>query len=171
MEMIPHQYLKKLIGAEGIWEIRVQFGNDIFRLLGFFYKSTFLVLTNGFAKKTQKSLHKKSRLPSIEKINIWQGEKMNDVKRYIQKRAERDPEFAENYEVGYADFKIGVILRQAREAAGLTQDEVAKRLQTQKSAISRIENHADDVRLSTIRRYAEAVGAHLQIRLANTPRL
>lgn len=92
---------------------------------------------------------------------------MSDVKRYVQERAERDPEFAENYEVGYADFKIGVILRQAREAAGLTQDEVAQKLQTKKSAISRIENHADDVRLSTIRKYAEAVGANLQIRLAS----
>jgi HTH-type transcriptional regulator / antitoxin HipB len=95
---------------------------------------------------------------------------MSDTKRYIQKRAERDPEFAENYEVGYADFKIGVILRQAREAAGLTQDEVAQKLQTKKSAISRIENHANDVRLSTIQRYAEAVGANLQIRLASSQR-
>jgi len=95
---------------------------------------------------------------------------MSDIKRYVKNRAERDPEFAENYEVGYADFKIGVILRQAREAAGLTQDEVAQRLQTKKSAISRIENHADDVRLSTIRRYAEAVGANLQIRLAHSQR-
>jgi len=68
---------------------------------------------------------------------------------------------------GYADFKIGVILRQAREAACLTQEEVAQKLQTKKSAISRIENHADDVRLSTIQRYAEVVGAKLQIRLAN----
>jgi len=95
---------------------------------------------------------------------------MSDVKRYIKNRAERDPEFAENYAVGYADFKIGVILRQAREAAGLTQEEVALKLQTKKSAISRIENHADDVRLSTIQRYAEAVGAKLQIRLANSQR-
>lgn len=93
---------------------------------------------------------------------------MSDVKRYVRERAERDPEFAENYEIGYADFRIGVILRQAREAAGLTQDEVAKKLQTKKSSISRIENHADDVRLSTIRRYAEAVGANLQIRLASS---
>jgi HTH-type transcriptional regulator / antitoxin HipB len=91
---------------------------------------------------------------------------MSDVKRYVQKRAEDDAEFAQNYEVGYADFKIGVILRQARESAGLTQEEVARRLQTKKSAISRIENHADDVRLSTLRRYADAVGASLQIRLA-----
>jgi len=91
---------------------------------------------------------------------------MSDVKHYLQNRLERDSEFAENYAIGYADFKIGVILRQAREAAGLTQSDVAQKLQTKKSAISRIENHADDVRLSTIRRYAEAVGANLQIRLA-----
>jgi HTH-type transcriptional regulator/antitoxin HipB len=90
---------------------------------------------------------------------------MSDVEHYIEKRAERDREFVENFETGYADFKIGVILRQAREAAGLTQEEVARKLQTQKSAISRIENHANDVRLSTLRRYADAVGANLQIRL------
>ena len=95
---------------------------------------------------------------------------MSDVKRYIQKRVENDSEFAENLEEGYADFKIGVILRQAREEAGLTQEEVARRLKTKKSAISRIENHADDVRLSTLRRYANAVGANLQIRLSNSQR-
>jgi HTH-type transcriptional regulator / antitoxin HipB len=93
---------------------------------------------------------------------------MSDVKRYIRKRAKGDAEFAQNYEAGYADFKIGVILRQARESAGLTQEELARRLKTKKSSISRIENHADDVRLSTLRRYADAVGANLQIRLANS---
>ena len=92
---------------------------------------------------------------------------MSDVKQYIQKRTESDTEFAQNYEAGYADFKIGVILRQARESAGLTQEELARRLHTKKSSISRIENHADDVRLSTLRRYADAVGANLQIRLAH----
>jgi HTH-type transcriptional regulator / antitoxin HipB len=91
---------------------------------------------------------------------------MSDVKRYIQKRTKSDAEFAANFDAGYADFKIGVILRQARESAGLTQEEVARKLKTKKSAISRIENHADDVRLSTLRRYADAVGASLQIRLA-----
>ena len=92
---------------------------------------------------------------------------MSDVKQYIQKRVESDTEFAQNYEAGYADFKIGVILRQARESAGLTQEELAQKLHTKKSSISRIENHADDVRLSTLRRYADAVGANLQIRLAH----
>jgi HTH-type transcriptional regulator/antitoxin HipB len=47
----------------------------------------------------------------------------------------------------------------------LTQEEVACRLHTGRSAIARIENHADDVRLSILQRDAEAVGAHLQIDL------
>lgn len=90
---------------------------------------------------------------------------MSDVTRYIQERSVRDAEFAENYEEGYLEFKIGVILRHARESAGMTQEEVARKLKTKKSAISRIENHAEDVRFSTLRRYANAVGANLQIRL------
>ena len=90
---------------------------------------------------------------------------MSDLKRYIEKRSEVESAFAEGFEVGYANFKIGVMLRQAREAAGLTQEDVAQRLSTTKSAISRIENHAEDIRLSTLNRYAKAVGANLQIRL------
>jgi transcriptional regulator with XRE-family HTH domain len=64
-----------------------------------------------------------------------------------------------------ADLRLGLLLRRVREAAGLTQEEVARRLGTQKSAISRLENHADDVRLSTLRRYAEAIGASLYLTL------
>ena len=91
---------------------------------------------------------------------------MSEVQRYIDQRATRDQAFAQNFETGYTEFKIGVILRQAREEAGLTQEDVAQRLHTKKSAISRIENHADDIRLSTLRRYAAAVGANVQIGLA-----
>ena len=55
LEIVPRQYFKKLVDSEGIWEVRVQFGNDIFRLLGFFDGGILLILTNGFAKKTQKT--------------------------------------------------------------------------------------------------------------------
>ena len=55
LDVIPRQYFKKLADSEGIWEVRIQFGNDIFRLLGFFDGGTLLILTNGFAKKTQKT--------------------------------------------------------------------------------------------------------------------
>ena len=93
---------------------------------------------------------------------------MSDLRSYIEKRIKTDAEFADGFEVGYANFKIGVVLRQARQEAGMTQEEVAQHLSTTKSAISRIENHAEDIRLSTLNRYAEAVGANLQIRLTRS---
>jgi transcriptional regulator with XRE-family HTH domain len=90
---------------------------------------------------------------------------MSDLNHYTEVRAARDPDFAEGFENGYADFKIGVLLRQAREQAGLTQEELARRLETKKSAISRIENHAGDIRLSTLARYAKALGRSLALEL------
>ena len=55
LEMVPIQYFKKLDGTSGIWEVRVDFGSDTFRLLGFMNKGNLVVLTNGFAKKSQKT--------------------------------------------------------------------------------------------------------------------
>src|SRR4030066_1316675 len=55
LDVIPRQYFKKLVDHEGIWEIRIQHRNDIFRLLGFFDGGTLLILTNGFVKKSQKT--------------------------------------------------------------------------------------------------------------------
>ncbi|MGK7893786.1 MAG: type II toxin-antitoxin system RelE/ParE family toxin [Xenococcus sp. (in: cyanobacteria)] len=52
---IPSQYFKKLVDTDDLWEIRIQFGNNIFRLLSFFDGGQLIVLTNGFAKKTQKT--------------------------------------------------------------------------------------------------------------------
>lgn len=77
----------------------------------------------------------------------------------------QDPEFVDGYERGYQAFKLGAMLLSARQQAGLTQAEVARRLGTHKSAISRMENHAEDIRLSTLQRYAEAVGCFLKLEL------
>lgn len=54
LESVPRQYLKKMVGTDDIWEVRIQVGNNIFRLLGFFDGNQLMILTNGFAKKTQK---------------------------------------------------------------------------------------------------------------------
>lgn len=91
---------------------------------------------------------------------------MSDLKKYIATRRKADKAFAEGYEEGYEQFKIGVILRQARESAGLTQEELAVRLKTQKTAISRIENHAEDIKLSTLERVAKALGKRLEVNIA-----
>ena len=91
---------------------------------------------------------------------------MSDLQKYIKKRKARDPDFAEDYDSGYEQFKIGVILKKAREEAGLTQEELAEKLNTKKSAISRIENHAEDIKLSTLGKFVKAVGKKLRLEVA-----
>jgi HTH-type transcriptional regulator / antitoxin HipB len=89
----------------------------------------------------------------------------DDLDKYISRRKKRDSTFAKNFESGYQELKVGVLLRQARERAGITQEDLARRTRTAKSAISRLENHAADVRLSTIERVAHALGKNLVIQL------
>jgi HTH-type transcriptional regulator/antitoxin HipB len=91
---------------------------------------------------------------------------MSDLQKYITKRKARDPRFARNFDSGYEQVKSGVMLKQARLAAGLTQEDLADRLETKKTAISRIENHAEDIKLSTLERFAEAIGKRLTLRIA-----
>ncbi|MHB8789426.1 MAG: helix-turn-helix domain-containing protein [Desulfobulbaceae bacterium] len=91
---------------------------------------------------------------------------MKTLKKYIKDRKAKDPKFSEGFETGYEEFKIGVMLKSAREDAGLTQEELAQKLQTKKSAISRIENHAEDIKLSTLERFAQALGKKLRIEVA-----
>ena len=90
----------------------------------------------------------------------------DDLDRYIQKRKGTDKRFAKDFDSGYEEFKIGHLLRNARHKSGITQDELARRLRTSKSAISRIENHAEDIRLSTLKRVARALGKDLRIAIS-----
>ncbi|MFZ5772239.1 MAG: helix-turn-helix domain-containing protein [Thermodesulfobacteriota bacterium] len=91
---------------------------------------------------------------------------MKDLISYVVKRKALDPEFAKGYEAGYQEFKIGVMLKMAREEAGLTQEQLAEKLHTKKTAISRIENHAEDIKLSTLEKFAQALGKTLRIEVA-----
>ncbi len=83
---------------------------------------------------------------------------MDDLQRAIAKRKRLDPEFANTFDKEYQEFKIGVVLKEARKNAGLTQEALADKLHTKKAAISRIENHSEDIRLSTLHHYAEVWG-------------
>lgn len=91
---------------------------------------------------------------------------MSDLKKYVKERKKRDEAFAEGYDEGYLQFKIGAVLKQAREKSGLTQEELARKLKTKKTAISRIENHAEDIKLSTLERLAHALGKRLELKIA-----
>ncbi len=65
--------------------------------------------------------------------------------------------------IRYENFKVGVMLKEARKELGYTQEYIANKLHTKKTAISRIENHAEDIKLSTIEKFAEALGKRVVI--------
>lgn len=90
---------------------------------------------------------------------------MSDLEKYITKRKRRDAQFAEGFEVGYSNFNVGMMLKQARERPGMTQDDIARRLKTRRSSVSKIENHAEEMSLSTIQEYANALGKNLRIEI------
>lgn len=90
---------------------------------------------------------------------------MSDLQKYIEKRKNGDKDFALNFDSGYEEFKIGEVLKEARKQAGLTQEEIAAKLHTKKSAISRIENHAQDIKLSTLQSFARMLGKELHVQL------
>jgi HTH-type transcriptional regulator / antitoxin HipB len=55
------------------------------------------------------------------------------------------------------------MLKMAREEAGLTQEQLAEKLKIKKSAISRIKNHVEDIKLSTLEKFAQALGKKIEI--------
>ena len=69
----------------------------------------------------------------------------------------------EAFEGEFETFKIGVLIQELRKENGLTQEQLAKKCGTTKSYISRIENNASDIRLSTLMRIVrEGFGKHLK---------
>lgn len=76
-------------------------------------------------------------------------------------------EVREKYEEEFEAFKLGVMIQELRKEKGLTQEELAQKCGTTKSYISRIENNASDIRLSTLMRIIrEGLGGHLQLRVS-----
>lgn len=55
MDFVPKTYFKKLVSTEGIWEVRIKYGTNIYRLFSFWDKNNLVVLTHGIIKKSQKT--------------------------------------------------------------------------------------------------------------------
>jgi hypothetical protein len=88
---------------------------------------------------------------------------MSDLEEYIADRKKKDVEFAKDFELGYERFKIGALIKEMRLEQGLTQEQLAEKLSTKKSVISRMENHSEDVRLSTLEKIASVFGRQLKV--------
>lgn len=81
-----------------------------------------------------------------------------------QQYGKRGTEERESFEEGFEAFKLGVMLQELRKNNGLTQEQLAQKCGTTKTYISRIENDASDIRLSTLMRIIrEGFGKHLKL--------
>lgn len=82
----------------------------------------------------------------------------------VEQYGERGTVDREEFEEGFESYKLGVMLQELRKEQGLTQEQLAKKCGTTKTYISRIENDASDIRLSTLMRIIrEGFGGHLRL--------
>lgn len=86
-----------------------------------------------------------------------------DLDDYIFARKEKDSDFAKDFDTGYEDFKIGMMIKEMRLENGMTQEQLAEKLATKKSVISRMENHSEDIKLSTLQKIASVFGKQLRV--------
>jgi HTH-type transcriptional regulator / antitoxin HipB len=83
-----------------------------------------------------------------------------------QKYGETGSQTREKYEQEFESFKLGVLIQEARKQRHLTQEELALKVGTTKNYISRVENDASDIRLSTLMRIiTDGLGGHLKLTL------
>ena len=82
-----------------------------------------------------------------------------------KKRLLRDPEFREEYEALEPEYKLASALIRLRLAKGLTQEQLAKLLNTKQESIARLESGGSLPSLSTIKKVADALDAQLEINL------
>ena len=83
----------------------------------------------------------------------------------LHKKWLKDPAYENAYAELEDEFEVSRMLIKARSEANLTQAEVAARMSTSQAAVARLEAGRGNPSLSTLKRYAEATGAHLKIQL------
>lgn len=90
---------------------------------------------------------------------------MDDLDKYINQRIKNDPEFAEEFDSGYTKFKLGYMLAKTREESGISQEELAKKLNLSRLIIDKIENDLQDISISILEKYAQILGKELIVQL------
>jgi len=73
LQRVPTRYFRKLSGSDGIWEVRVKYAGDLFRLLGFRHGTDLVILNHAFRKKTQKTPLREIRLAEKRKRDYLAG--------------------------------------------------------------------------------------------------
>ena len=164
VERVPEKFFKHLTGTNGLYEIRVEYESNIFRIFCCLDEGKLVVLLNGFQKKSQQTpaneLEKAKKLKEeyfkskIMETNKYKGITSFDElldKKYGSIGTKKRNEFEESSQM----FIISEMLKAARKEANLTQEQLAQKAGTKKSYISKLENAKGNIQLSTLIRIFE----------------
>ena len=75
MDFVPKTYFKKLASTDGIWEVRIKVGKNIYRLFSFWDENNLVVLTHGIIKKTQKTSRNEIKKAETYKTDYFRRKK------------------------------------------------------------------------------------------------
>jgi phage-related protein len=75
LTVVPKKFFKKMIGTEDIWEIRIEYESNIFRILGFFDGAIFFIAAHAFQKKSQKAPVQEIRIAEERKREYFRRKK------------------------------------------------------------------------------------------------
>ena len=117
-------------------------------------------------KRLQKGrLRKQRNLENDTSMKNKKNKNLTSFEDHLdQQYGKRGDSEREKFEEGFEAFRLGVMIQELRKENGLTQVQLAKKCGTTKTYISRIENNASDIRLSTLMRIIrEGFGGHLRL--------
>ena len=154
IERVPVTYLKYIEGTNGLFEIRVQLGSDIFRIFCFFDGNKMVVLLCGFQKKTQRR-DQKSRKNYVGILRRKKkGDKKMKTKTLDQIKTKYYGEIGtperDRIERDLDALRIGLKIRTAREQKEMTQAQLADRIDKKRTFISKVENDGGNITLKTL---------------------
>jgi len=170
-ERVPIKFFKLLKSTEGIYEIWVLTAFKSIRILCFLDEGNLVILTNCFVKKTQKTPKKEIKLAQKTENRIFKRKKQKKMKNITtfenileNKYGKNGTEKRDKYDMNSLAFRLGVMLKEARNEANLTQEQLAEKTGTKKSYISRIERGLSDIQISTYYKLIEiGIGKSLNI--------
>ncbi len=122
---------------------------------------------SGTDSKRKHRRHPKGKLKEERGLNenIMKKKNTTTLREFIDKKVgKKGTKKRDKFEAGYDAFKLGVLIQQARQEKGLTQEQVAELSGTNKSYISKLEKDLKDVRFSTLQRIInDGLGGYLEI--------
>lgn len=156
LERIPANYLKFIQGTKGLYEVRIQLGSDIWRVFCFFDQGKLVILLNGFVKKTQKTPRKEID-KALGLMNSYYEEKKQEIMEIKSWKEIKDNVYGEmgthrrdKLDREFETFKVGLLLKKAREEKHLTQEQLGQLVDKKRSYISRVENDGSNMTLKTL---------------------